>query len=76
MLLTWEIPIQMTRSEKIAANKLDKEIEAVYRKNCANIPIDIMDINSVFAAGRKAKAEGRDLALAITAFVESIRKDK
>lgn len=65
----------MTRAEKIAANKLDKEIDRIYNENCCNIPIDIFDIGKIFAEGRKAKSEGRDLKEAIVAFVQTIRKD-
>ncbi len=65
----------MTRAEKMAAKKLDKEIEQVYYANCSGIQIDIMDISKVFAEGRKARAEGRDMKEAIVAFVETIRKN-
>lgn len=65
----------MTRSEKIAAKKLDNEINAIYVKNCANIQISIMDITKVFAEARKARSEGRDMTQAIIQFVDSIRKN-
>ena len=63
-----------TRAEKLAEKKLDKEIDQVYRANCANIQIDILDIPKIFAVGRQARAEGRDLKEAIVAFVGTIKK--
>jgi hypothetical protein len=69
----------MTRGEKIAANRIDKRIDAVYRARCANIQISVMDIGKVFAVGRKAIAEGvngdAELGDRIAAFVETIRKN-
>jgi hypothetical protein len=65
----------MTRAEKIAAKKLDQEIDAIYKANCAGIEIDIFDIERVFAVGRTARAEGRDMKEAIVAFVQTIRKN-
>jgi hypothetical protein len=64
-----------TRAEKIAAKKLDNEIEALYTKNCSNIQISIWDISKVYAEARKARAEGRDMEQAIIGFVQSIRKN-
>lgn len=54
---------------------LDREIDKLYRENCANIAIDIMDITKVFAVARKARAEGQDMKEAIVSFVNSIRKN-
>lgn len=65
----------MTRAEKIAAKKLDQEIDTIYKAHCAGIEIDIFDIEKVFAEGRKARAEGRDMKEAIVAFVQTIRKN-
>lgn len=65
----------MTRSEKIAAKKLDQEIELLYRQSCANIQISILDIPKIFAEARKARAEGRDMQNAIITFVQQIRKN-
>jgi cystathionine beta-lyase/cystathionine gamma-synthase len=64
-----------TKEEKRAEKKLDAEIDKLYRENCANIAIDIFDIPKVFAAAKKAKAGGRDMADAIRKFVESVRKN-
>ncbi len=58
-----------------ADKALDREIDKLYRENCANIAIDIFDIPRVFAAGRKARAEGQDMKEAIVSFVNSIRKN-
>ncbi len=58
-----------------ADKALDREIDKLYRENCANIAIDIMDIGKVFAEGRKARMEGRDMKEAIVSFVNSIRKN-
>jgi hypothetical protein len=65
----------MTRAEKIAANKLEKEIGAIYKANCSGIQIDIFDISKVFAVAKKAHAEGRDMKEAIVSFVQTIRKN-
>ena len=65
----------MTRAEKMAAKKLDNEIEALYTKNCSYIQIDIWDISKVYAAARKARAENRDMEQEIINFVNSIRKN-
>jgi hypothetical protein len=64
-----------TRTEKLAAKNLDRLIERIYRQNCSGITIDMLDIGKVFAEGRKAAAEGRDLKEAIVTFVETIRKN-
>jgi hypothetical protein len=66
------VPKRQTKEEKA----LDREIDSIYRHNCCNIPIDIFDIPKVFEAGRKAKAEGRDLKEAIVSFVDSIKKER
>lgn len=58
-----------------ADKALDREIDKLYRENCTNIQINIMDIPRVFAEARKARAEGRDMKDAIIAFVNSIRKN-
>lgn len=62
--------------KKNAAEKaLDSEIEKIFRQNCEGVQISVFDIAKVFEAGRKAKAEGRDMKEAIIACVESIRKN-
>jgi cystathionine beta-lyase/cystathionine gamma-synthase len=58
-----------------ADKALDREIDKLYRENCANIAIDIFDIPKVFAEAKKARAEGRDMKDAIVSFVNSIRKN-
>ncbi len=68
----------MTRAEKIAANEIDKRIEAAYRARCLNVTINMMDIAKIFAVGRKAVAEGADdsvLSDKIAAFVQTIRRN-
>jgi cystathionine beta-lyase/cystathionine gamma-synthase len=67
--------IEMTRAEKIAANKLDKEISKLFHENCSNIQINMMDIPKVFAAAKRARMEGRDMKEEIIFFVQSIRKN-
>jgi len=54
---------------------LDREIDKLYRENCSGIVINIFDIPKVFAEGRKARAEGRDMKDAIVSFVNQIRKN-
>lgn len=58
-----------------ADKALDREIDKLYRENCANIAIDIFDIPKVFAEAKKARAEGRDMKEAIVSFVNSVRKN-
>jgi hypothetical protein len=65
----------MTRAEKIAAKKLDTQIEAIYRQHCCNIQIGVFDIAKVFEAGRKAHAANLDMVKAIVDCVESIRQN-
>jgi hypothetical protein len=65
----------MTRAEKIAAKKLDNEINAIYMANRINIKIPIMDIPKLFSEARKARAEGRDMMDVILNFVQKIRKN-
>lgn len=54
----------------------DRLIEATYYATCENIPIRMLDIERVFAEGRKALDEGRPLGEALRAFVETIRTDR
>lgn len=65
----------MTRKEKAEAKRIDKMIEQVYSANCSGIQIDVMDINKLFAEGRRAFHAGEDLAPAIVSFVQKIRKN-
>lgn len=65
----------MTRSEKLAAKKLDIEIENIYIQNCVGIEIDMMDIAKIFEVARKAHIENRCMKTAIVEFVQSIRKN-
>jgi hypothetical protein len=66
----------MTRAEKIAHNKAEKQIDEVYSKYCCNVPIPMLEIPNVFKVGHKALSEGNDLRTAIIEFVETIRTDK
>ena len=61
---------------KIAAKRLDQEIERIFRSHCAGISINIMDLGKVYAAGRKAHAEGSDMIAAVVTMVDSLRKDQ
>lgn len=63
-------------AKKLTKKQVDNLINKVYTKNCCNIQINMMDIPKIFAEGRKAIEEGRDLDQAIVAFVETIRVDK
>jgi hypothetical protein len=47
------------------AKQTDKLIEAAYYRNCQGTMINIMDISKIFAAGRAALAEDRDLDTAV-----------
>ncbi len=64
-----------TRAEKIAAKKLDNEINAIYNEVGAGAVIDIFDIPKIFATGRKARAEGLDMKEAIVNFLSNARKN-
>lgn len=64
-----------TRAEKIAAKKLDREIEILYRQNCSGIQIHMMDISKVFDAAKLAHKEGREMKQAIIAIVEELRQN-
>lgn len=64
----------LTRAEKAADRRIDK----VYRENCANIQVDMMDIPRIFGVGREAIKSGVDddgLKTLIVAFVQSVRKN-
>lgn len=66
----------MTRSEKIAANKADKRVDAAYRARCSSIPVNVMDIGKIFKVGRAAIAEGvtdEVLGDRVYAYVQTIR---
>jgi hypothetical protein len=66
----------MSMPKQSKADKaLDKEIDELYRMNCANIAINIMDVPRVFMVAKKARSEGRDMKEAIVSFVESVRKN-
>lgn len=56
----------------------DKRIARLYGERCSGIPINIMDIGRVYAAGRAAVAVGGDdhaVGDALLAYVQSIRTD-
>jgi hypothetical protein len=61
--------------KQLSAKQIDKLVERAYYARCSGIQIDVMDISKVFAVGRAAYAEGRDVEAAIAAFVEEIRKN-
>jgi hypothetical protein len=65
----------MAMKQTKADKALDREINTLYVQSCSGIQISIMDIPKVFAAAKKARAEGRDMKDAIIAFVNSIRKN-
>ncbi len=58
-----------------ADKALDREINKLYRENCANIQINIMDIPRIFKVAKEARAQGKDMKEAIVTFVQSIRKN-
>jgi hypothetical protein len=68
----------MTRKEKMAKKAAEDRINRAYKATCANIQIDIFDIQKVFDHGHLAIAQGVDdaeLGTRIRAFVETIRKN-
>jgi len=52
----------MTKRE---INRLNKQVEAIVRRRCTGMAIDIMDISQVFDAAEKAYTEGRDVEAAV-----------
>lgn len=50
-----------TRAQK----QLDAQIDAIVRRRCSGLAINIMDISQVFKAGYTAAAEGRDVEAAV-----------
>jgi len=61
--------MKQTRAQKQA----DKLIETTFYRVASGVQINVMDIGKVFAAGRAALAEGRDLDTAILAIVAQLR---
>lgn len=55
-----------------AEKQIDKRIEAAFYAKCGNVQIPMMRIPDVFAEGRKAISEGRDLEDALVSFVSTI----
>lgn len=62
-------------AKRISIAKIDAEIERIYYANFRGVEIDIMDISKVFAAGRKAAAEGRNIEDAVKVAVQQLRKN-
>ena len=52
---------KQTREEK----QLDQRVEAIVRRRCSGMAINIMDIGQVFTAARTAQSEGRDVEAAV-----------
>lgn len=55
----------MTRAEKIAKNRLEKEIERLYGVHAVGRQIDIMKIGALFADVEKAVAGGAAVEQAV-----------
>lgn len=69
----------MTRSEKIAYNKIEKRIERAYYATCRGIQVDIMDIGKIFQHGRRQiemhQLDDTALGASIREYVDTIRKN-
>lgn len=68
----------MTRSEKIAAKKIDKRIEAAFYANFNGVQVSVLDIPKIFRVGREALALGADelgLIMAMRGFIDTVRKN-
>jgi hypothetical protein len=52
---------------KQAAAALDRAIDDAVRRECSGIPINILNIGKVFAAGRQAAVAGEDPGAAAVA---------
>ena len=57
---------------KLSKKKADALITALYGRFAQGRQISVLDIGKVFAAGRAAMAEGRDLEVAIKAAVDQL----
>lgn len=67
----------MARQSK-ADKLIEQRIERAYYKTCSGVQINVMDIDKVFDAGRKAlrmSDSEADLERAIVEFVATIRKN-
>lgn len=62
----------MTRSEKIAANKARKQVDAAFSRNCKGVQIPILEISGIFKAGQAALAAGTDLDAAVKAAIAAV----
>lgn len=60
---------------KRALAKIDKQIAAIYLRNCSGVQINVMDIGKIYAAGRSAAAAGGDLEAAVMAAVAALRQN-
>lgn len=61
------------RALKLAAKRADAAISAAYLATCAGVGVNILNIPRIFAEGRRALAEGRDLETAIRTLVGGLK---
>jgi hypothetical protein len=54
-------------SRKLA--KIDREIDAIFNRECKGVQIRMLDISKIFEAGRAAALAGRDITEAVRAGV-------
>lgn len=62
----------MTKKEIKA---MDKEIDRLFKENCANVQINMFDISKVFKAGEAAYIAGGDVKQAIIDMVQEVRRN-
>jgi hypothetical protein len=67
---------QITSPAMRAAKQIDKQIEAAFYRHCVGLQIPIMQISAIYAAGRLAAKEGRDLEAAVKSAAHAIALDR
>lgn len=60
---------KQTKEEK----RIDKEVEAAYAKHGQGVQIPMMEIGSIYAAGRNAVKNNESIEEAVKAQIEKIR---
>ena len=64
----------MAKKRSAEERELDREIENIFADACNGVQIPLMDIPKVFAVGKRAKLEGRDVRQAIVELIATIKK--
>lgn len=62
----------MTKREQ---NRIDKQIADIYQRRCSGVQINILDIGTIYAAGRRAAQMGTDIETAVLVAVSKVRQN-